>query len=310
MSYLFGFLLLLPSVLGPPIDETGTASILWAQNGAGHVYMADLATGNRALVADTGFYLDGLVADIQSQTVFWNESSSSILRAGWNGTNIEQVYQISSMTVGGLAVDPRGPYLYWGESDYDGHTERGGIWRSNLDGSGAESVFHAVDVAPMAICIDQNSDKVYWADNGSPPTIKRANLDGTGIETIINLGFQGRSVAISPDSTQLYYVDYGHGVFRSNLDGSNTQFLFTINGGTDLSPLSIAFSLDGMTLYTGTSNAIWRSNLEGSDLQRFITDTGFVQAMSIVPEPASGIGCCALTLSLFSARRRHFVIRF
>ena len=56
-----------------------------------------------------------------------------------------------------------------------------GILVSNLDGSGLEYILRGTDFSGIAI----DSDKMYWADLGERK-IKRANLDGSDIETLID----------------------------------------------------------------------------------------------------------------------------
>ena len=305
MSHL-SFLLLLLSVLGTPIDETSTASILWARNGGGGIYMADLQTGYRRLIADTEYFLNGVTADVPSQTVYWSQNNTGlILRANWDGSSVQQIYQTD--VPNGLATE--GSNLYWCESVWNGSTSLGRIRKSNLDGTSVQDVIQSNELAPWQLAIDPAAQELFWADFGGGDrgySIMRAGLDGTDIHTVIDLDHVPRSLALSPDRTKLYFVLEGAGVFRSNLDGSDIEFLLNISGGNDIEPLSLALLADGSGMYVGTVNSIWRANLDGSNAHLFLDNTGFVQAMSIVPEPAS-VACCALTLSLFCSRRRHFL---
>lgn len=292
----------LPSSI--PIVESAPASILWAQNGAGRIFIADLDGSNRRLVAETEFFLNGLATHIPSGTVYWSGDSGSIFRANWDGSNVHQV-QKTPYSVG-LAIDPHGEFLYWGEYNFDGQTLNGRIRRSNLDGSGAEGVVEGI--IPWALCLEPDANKVLWSDRGSDvnhQTIKKANLDGSGIETIIDLQNPGRSIAITPaDPTRLYFVEEGSGVFRSNLDGTGREFLLNITGANDITTYSLAITSDGSGLYVGTANSIWRANLDGSNLQVILNNTGIVQAMSIVPEPACGITLCAVMVVAIRKTRR------
>ncbi|MCA9171801.1 MAG: hypothetical protein KDB23_29235, partial [Planctomycetales bacterium] len=70
-------------------------------------------------------------------------------------------------------------------------------------------------------------DKMYWSDRGSN-TIRRANLDGTIIETLVSGLGEARGVAVDYQHEQIYWVDNGHNkIQRSRLDGSHIEDLVT-----------------------------------------------------------------------------------
>lgn len=87
----------------------------------------------------------------------------------------------------GITVDPTNGKVYW--TDFTNRTVR----RANLDGSATETIISTAEAGTMgAIYIDVTGGKIYYQQtihSFDPFTIdhtfNRANLDGTGIETII-----------------------------------------------------------------------------------------------------------------------------
>ena len=74
--------------------------------------------------------------------------------------------------------------------------------------------------------IDSGGGKIYYS-NQTAGEIYRANLDGSGQETIVTSSPQPRGLG-EPDVVggKLYYVDSGNDlVRRANLDGTNVETL-------------------------------------------------------------------------------------
>ena len=86
----------------------------------------------------------------------------------------------------------------------------------------------AVPVIPLRDR-DVGLGKIYWADDGGP--IQRANLNGTGVETLIGrhgtYDFQAiRSLALDPTAGKMYWTNHRYGeIQRANLDGTGVETL-------------------------------------------------------------------------------------
>ena len=120
-------------------------------------------------------------------------------------------------------------------SDNDGTVER-----SDLDGSHGTTIVAAGGTfTPKQIKIDTVHHKLYWSDREGM-RVMRANLDGTGVETIVETGSgdvarkDARNwcvgIAVDPGRGQVYWTQKGSGgngrVLRANLDGSKRETLF------------------------------------------------------------------------------------
>ena len=80
----------------------------------------------------------------------------------------------------GLAVDPVNQKLYWTHA----RIGKEKVTRANFDGSELEDIVTEAGLnEPAEITVDAIAQKIYWAERGG--TIRRANLDGSGIEVVV-----------------------------------------------------------------------------------------------------------------------------
>lgn len=123
------------------------------------------------------------------------------------------------------------------------------------------------------------AQKVYWSDNGSKK-VQRSNLDGTGIEDILE-SFVTSPVAVALDLTagKIYWSD-GARLLRVNLDGSGSEFLLT----TTVAINQIALDTNAGKIYwtqgyggfAGVGGDLRRANLDGSSVE-------------VIPIPLQGV---------------------
>jgi hypothetical protein len=94
--------------------------------------------------------------------------------------------------------------------------------------------------ALFGLAVDHVRGKLYWLQLNKKSQIRRANLDGSEIETIVErpgAGFEG-GFAIDPAAGKLYWTEAAaHDIASSNLDGTQVQTLFST--GED-SPVGLA----------------------------------------------------------------------
>jgi hypothetical protein len=112
-----------------------------------------------------------------------------------------------------------------------------------------------------------------------PPTIGRANLDGTGINQAFIGGFLNQPCAVASDGTHLYF-SHDQSIGRSNLDGTgvNQNFIPGVtpcNGG--------ALAVDAAHIYWETRDgSIGRANLDGTGVNpSFIPQVGAVFGVAV-----------------------------
>jgi DNA-binding beta-propeller fold protein YncE len=189
-------------------------------------YDLDGSNGENIPLAYLGGGVNHIAVDPIRQKVYWNEGSrETLFRANYDGSGVEDLKSFDSPhgialdLVNGkiylgdirgihrgnidgtgfellfseetnhpedLAVDPIGGKVYW--ADERAH----GIRRANLDLSGVENVI-SYPTGPVphlaGIAVDPFEGKMYWTedfDNVSLNRIRRANLDGSAVETLLD----------------------------------------------------------------------------------------------------------------------------
>ena len=154
--------------------------------------------------------------------------------------------------------------IYWTEWETES------IRRSDLDGSGIETLVTTGLDAPGGIALDVASGKMYWTD-WDTDKIQRSNLDGSGVENLITGLTSPYAIALDVAGGKMYWTDgIADKIQRSNLDGSGVEDLIT---GLD-APGGIALDVTGGKMYWtdgGDKDKIQRSNLDGSGVEDLIT---------------------------------------
>jgi hypothetical protein len=119
-----------------------------------------------------------------------------IQRVNADGTGLEMIYSRPSSDQGGvddLELDLAGGKIYWLENSLT-IGPAVSILRSNLDGTSSErlvSVGGTQDTTPRGIAVDPAGGKIYWTESGfcssgAKGRIRRANLDGSSVETVVD----------------------------------------------------------------------------------------------------------------------------
>ncbi|XP_035657394.1 low-density lipoprotein receptor-related protein 4-like [Branchiostoma floridae] len=107
-------------------------------------------------------------------------------------------------------------------ADYGGRT----ILQINIT-SGSKVTLPLVDVGtPIALDYDPLTDFVYWSDYRN--NIKRARRDGTGMETIIEIGSSVYGLALDHAGGNIYWSVYSaQTISVAKKDGSSARTLLT-----------------------------------------------------------------------------------
>ena len=140
--------------------------------------------------------------------MYWTEGTV-IKRADLDGGAVEILVTVPPREgLTDIALDPANGKMYWTvpNNRY--------IVRANLDGSGRETVITSEFGRPHHVSLDVPGGKIYWTDEGIfpvPNSIRRANLDGTNVETLII----GKADSIALDLSTVY-----DSWLSSNLDNS------------------------------------------------------------------------------------------
>ena len=166
-------------------------------------------------------------------------------------------------------------YMYW----VDISARK--IQRANLDGTNVQDIVTGLG-RPVSLDLDIVSGKIYWTDRSTPDlsdpdamsNIQRANLDGTGIETLVSGGPSIKeTIALDTSGGKMYWVDFSfdgddNKIQRANLDGSNVEDLVTALED----PRGLALDLSRGKMYWADSgaNKIQRANLDGTNIEDIV----------------------------------------
>ena len=239
----------LESPSGFALDVDG-GKIYWTE-GSRRIRRANLDGSNIETLIITGHSPSGFALDMVEGKMYWTESGGNhyphrIRRANLDGSNIETLI-LPGGAPSGLALDMDGGKMYWTDWLNDN------IRRANLDGSNVETLISyepslgdpsgsALKVCsfstsppcshgdPSGLILDVARGKMYWTDEWASLPIqsglRRANLDGSNIETFILPGGAPSDLALDVGEGKMYWVRDPN-IQRANLDGSNIETLVT-----------------------------------------------------------------------------------
>ena len=125
---------------------------------------------------------------------------------------------------------------------------------------------------------------IYFADEGTH-SIRRADLNGSNVTTIVSGLSAPRGLAIDNSSQQIYWTDaFAHVIQRSNLNGTDVQTLITTTVTLNTLALDVP---DGKMFFTGSTNGlILEANLDGTGLHSLIT--GLSAPIGAAVDPLNG----------------------
>jgi len=195
----------------------------------------------------------------------WNVNEG-VCRANVDGSGAEQIVSAEFNSLDGLAIDPVENKLYIGTSYH--------LLRCNLDGSDLETVISGGEPFNFfCLEIDTANRKIYWSDwiqGGPTPGMRRANLDGTSIETLFE-GSVVKDKAIDTEAGKLYWNSGS--IYKSNLDGSNrVEILVNTFGQGHLAGLALDVQSNKMYFTTWEGGGIWRANMDGTNVEHLLDD--------------------------------------
>jgi DNA-binding beta-propeller fold protein YncE len=149
------------------------------------------------------------------------------------------------------------------------------LWNRVLGRAASSLTWHAL-VAPKPLLCgwailglllgamgEARSDYIYWSDFGGGD-IRRANLDGSGMTTLVSGLVNPRGPTLDLVGGKMYWGDNGSGdIRRANLDGSGQTILIRGLPGAGTPALDLA---SGQMYWSDdVSGEIRRANLDGTD---------------------------------------------
>jgi hypothetical protein len=204
--------------------DNAAAKIYWTDVDNHQIRRADLDGGNfeNLVTSGVGFPM-GIAVDHDSDLLCWGDATQGALfTAHLDGTGVVSI--VSTPFNGGLALDTLGQKVYWAAVTGPNGPE---ILRADYDGTNVETVVTGHD-CPASIALDVAQGKVYWTDY-VVDVVRRANLDGTGVEDLYVVGANQNpnGITLDPDAGKVYWGQDGETdrsvVMRMDLDGAGAE---------------------------------------------------------------------------------------
>ena len=285
--------------------DVANGKMYWTDTG--RIQRANLDGSNvEDLIARTsgGWQPNDITLDVATGKMYWAAiSPAKIQRADLDGTNIEDVVTTGLIRPYGIALSIPSPgpslvgtvkavvkLIYW--------TEDNRIYRSKPDGTHREVVLARPRKRLGRLALNVSGGKIYWTEfpiSGGVTTLQRANLNGSGVESVVVDVGALTDLSLDTSGNKLYWAAIvgrfqGGKIRRSNLDGSWAEDLVTnLNpGGIALFELleSLALDISGGKMYWTEAaykiredktvqiiamGKIRRSNLDGSRVEDLVT---------------------------------------
>jgi hypothetical protein len=187
-----------------------------------------------------------------------------------DGSNVQSAatLQPSQWLPIGLAIDSTNNQIYWTLSNFGS----GGIYRTPI-GSASSTPLVTGQTFPFGVSLDLAGEKMYWGDS-SENTVKRANLNGSNIETLYGDAQTWKPV-VDPVNGYVYF-GAGGAIRRVSLDGIGG--VQTVVSGVS-SVFAVALDVANNHIYwvdqQTTADHIARANLD---------DTGWTVLIDLSPD--------------------------
>ncbi len=203
------------------VDSTGGTAYWIEQTGPirGEIGAANLDGSNTRLVRDLFSLPLAIAIDTVNSKIYCTNANNNIQRLNFNGSNFEAKRIAGLDAPKHIALNVPGGKLYWTEAG-----ER--IHRADFNGSNIQTL--ATDLGQIG-GITIAGDKLYWTEQTgkSRGQIRRANLDGTNIQTFITLKNVPLGIAVDMRGGNVYWTNAAGRIQRANLNGKNIQNVVT-----------------------------------------------------------------------------------
>jgi low density lipoprotein receptor-related protein 5/6 len=258
--------------------DLNTSKLYWTEPDIGEIWRSNLdgtdreiARGVRGGFNPRGIALGANVSLLAFPKMYWTDyRTGTIQRANPDGTDVEFLVTTGLKYPMGIALDYSDGKMYW--TNYHSPLSEAKIQRADLNGFNVETLVSAGVSGPRGIALDLDAGKMYWTEHITE-RIRRANLDGSAQETLVNDLPSPVGIALDLDAGKMYWTDNDAGTIqRADLEGTNVEDLVT-----DLStPCGIALDVYAGKMYWTDygSGKIRRANLDGSDVEDLLIGLG------------------------------------
>lgn len=174
----------------------------------------------QAAIKTVGAGLNDVSIDLVNSKVYYAVKDANDIRfCDFDGSNDASALTPTAPTR--VRVDIAGGKCYWViESP-------GRLYRDSIPGGGASELL-VTDVGNIIeqFDLDLTNGKIYWS-NSSDDLVRRCNLDGSSIETIVTSAVHVWGCAVDGLNGKVYYTEgTPKNVKRANLDGTSQEIIW------------------------------------------------------------------------------------
>ena len=204
-----------------PASASAADSIYWSREDFPQsIRVGNLdGTGDPSTLFSDGGAPCGVALNPAAGKIYWaNFGGGEIQVANLDGSGSVTTLIGGQDNPCGVTVDPAAGRIYWAEfCEVPGQT-CGTIRGADLaDVSGTAETLVSGEAGPSGVAIDPAAGKIYWTNQspaGTPPgSVRRANLDGTTPETVVDN--QANPIGVAVASGKIYWTNLASGEVRA-----------------------------------------------------------------------------------------------
>lgn len=215
-----------PGYAGIAVDPA-SGFVYWTENTVSDVWRSNAdGSGQVRLVDQNLFGPNGIDIDPANNRMAWS-TGNNILRDDLSPATAQNPQGVvnGGTASNGVALHPTNGQVYW---TFGGVTANiGEIRQASVLGGAATTVVGGL-ASVFDVAVDAMNGFIYWTEPGAD-RIARANLNGTGVTTLVSgaNAANARGLALDVTGNRLYWINDNVGatstIFSSTLTGGNVQ---------------------------------------------------------------------------------------
>lgn len=253
----------------------GQGKVYWLKNNAGTISRANIDGTTTETLVTGALCADGAFISSSLGKVMWVEGCGKMALkiADLDGTNVQI---LDTFNTTGRQISPRG--VTYDESTGNIYViGAGGFARGNIS-SLPLTATQTFTISGRAIAINSATGKLYFSTQNDNK-IKVMNTDGTGIDTIRTNLSTSWGVQVDADNGKVYFAD-GLGIYKTNLDGTGFQTVYTFPASLTFTSIAIDVRNDRL-FWASNGGVINKATLGGLNPTQIITGQGGIFAITI-----------------------------
>ncbi len=206
-----------------------------------------------------GIVLFSQVGPAPANVLFLTDNGTDrVSRADLDGSNLQTLVDLTANPVG-VAHDAANDKVYY--------VREGEIQRVDAGGGTPETILGAADGLVFPIDVAVAGSTLFFTDNGTD-RVSRADLDGSNLQTLVQLTANPGGIAVDEAGGKVYYVREGE-IQRVDMAGGTPEVILDAADGL-VFPIDVAVGDSTLFLTDNGTDRVSRADLDGSNLQTLV----------------------------------------